>query len=65
VQVIAMEVIDNSQQNGSTIVSISVINENDNAPSFINQTYSAVIPENVPAGTFVAMVIRVHIYLVG
>lgn len=55
-----MEVIDNSPHNGSTIVSISVINENDNAPSFINQTYSAVIPENVPAGTFVATVIRVH-----
>lgn len=63
VQVIAVEVIDNSPHNGSTIASISVINENDNAPNFINQTYSAVIPENVPAGTFVATVIRVHTQL--
>lgn len=58
-QVIATEVVDNSPQSGSTIVSVSVINENDNAPNFVNQSYSAIIPENAPAGTFVAMV-RVH-----
>lgn len=56
-----MEVVDSSPQSGSTIVSISVINENDNAPRFVNQTYSTVIPENAPAGTFVAMVIGVHL----
>ena len=60
-QVIAVEVVDSSPQSGSTIVSISVINENDNAPRFVNQTYSTVILENVPAGTFVAMVIGVHL----
>ena len=54
-----MEVIDSSLRSGSTIVSISVVNENDNTPSFVNQTYSAAIPENAPAGTYVAMV-RVH-----
>ena len=48
--------IDNSPQNGSTVVSVSVINENDNAPTFINQSYTATIPENAPAGIFVAMV---------
>ena len=55
-QVIATEVIANSPQSGSTTVHVSVINENDNAPNFVNQSYSATIPENAPAGTFVAIV---------
>ena len=33
-----------------------VINENDNAPVFVNQSYAATIPENAPAGIYVVMV---------
>lgn len=55
-QVIATEVITELPQSGSTIVNVSVINENDNAPNFVNQSYSATIPENAPVGTFIAMV---------
>ena len=55
-QVIATEIINNSPQSGSTTVGITVINENDNAPMFVNQSYSATVPENAPAGVFVAMV---------
>ena len=55
-QVVATEVIDSSPQSGSTFVSVAVINENDNAPVFVNQSYAATIPENAPAGIFVVMV---------
>ncbi len=37
----------------TALISVSVLDENDNAPHFSKQTYSAILPENNPVGAFV------------
>lgn len=39
-----------------TIVSVEVINKNDNPPNFLNASYTATISEELPIGVFVVQV---------
>ena len=49
----------NPSLSSNTVLTVTVIDVNDNAPSFLQSSYSFVIPENEPAGSvvgeFVAM----------
>ena len=39
-----------------TIVSVKVVNKNDNTPMFLNTSYSSTISENIQIGGFVVQV---------
>ena len=55
-QVIARELLGDLAMNGSTTVTINVINENDNSPVFLNSSYFVSIPENIQPPAFIALV---------
>ncbi len=60
----ATEVIDNRTMSGVTMVTVYVINENDNTPTFDNITYEASVPENANPGAFVEIVREINLVII-
>ena len=54
--VVVSDGLPNLLPSGTATVTISVLDENDHAPSFNQSLYTAAIPENVPPDTFVLVV---------
>ena len=61
-QIIAVETVGTRALNGSALVAITIINENDVNPMFENNTYFAIILEDANMGNFVARVSLLHAY---